>query len=116
MTLEELKSIVCTVGAYQWCGRTIHLRKLGAKDHIALFSAIKSDAGKELSPQEDHDAVLRHHVEMTARTLADEQGNLISDSDEGRKYLASLPFDDLVSLGVLVMSHSGYTTEPEKKS
>lgn len=117
MTLDDLKALCCAASEFQWCGRTIYLRKLSAKDHFALFDSVKADEAKDLSPDEDRNAVLRHHVELASRTLAaSPSGELVADSDEGREALARLPFDDLVQLGRLVLSHSGYDVHAEKKS
>ena len=116
MTLDELKAIVTAVKEYEWCGRKIHLRKLGAKDHIALFCGVKKDSGEELNPEQDHQATLGYHIEIAARSLASPDGNLIADSDEGRKWLEGLPFDELVQLGTLILAHTGYQIGDEKKS
>ena len=109
MNLEELEKHILTVKAFDWCGKTVYLRKLNADDHIALF-------GKITSPEDavsDKEATAQFHVELVARALATEAGELTADSDNGRAVLRRIGYDDLVALGKLVLEHNGYG---EKKS
>lgn len=118
MNLDDLRKHVCAVTEAKWCGQQVWLRKLSAADHIELFGRIKAANEKPLSPDEDRAATLAFHVNLVARSWADENGTLLADSDEGRALLAQAGFAELVELGSQVLAISGYETDgaPEKKS
>lgn len=118
MNLESLKAIARQPKQFEWCGQQVWLRKLNAKDHVELFKKIGEEAAANLDPDADREATVAFNLNIVARSLCDEQGNLIADSDEGREFLRSEPgFEDLAKLAELSLAHSGYDiTKAEKKS
>lgn len=118
MNLNDLRKHVCAVTEAKWCGQQVWLRKLSAADHIELFGRIKAANEKPLSPDEDRAATLAFHVNLVARSVSDESGNLLLDDEEGRQLVALASFSELVELGSQVLAISGYQTDgaPEKKS
>lgn len=107
MNLETLKQYLRTVTEFDWCGNKILLRKLSTADALAMFATLR-EAG------ESREAVIAFHVELAAKSLANEAGDLEFDNDEGRATLRQVGFDDLVALGEIVLKHNGYGDE--KKS
>lgn len=116
MNLESLKKRIATVKAFEWKGETIHLRKIGAADGMAMVGAIGKLKEQRLDNQQDREATINFHVTAISKSVADEQGTLKLDSPEAIEVLKQLPFDDLVALGDLVLSHSGFGGGDEKKS
>lgn len=114
MNLEELRKQVCALKEVEWCGRKVWLRKLSAADHIELFSRVKSENTKPLSPEDDLAATLKLQIELVARTACDENDTLLF-ADEGRELLSRVGFADLVDLGGKVLEYSGHAVN-EKKS
>lgn len=114
MNLEELKARVRAVEQLDWRGETIWLRKLSAKDGLELFGRIKAVESDE--SRNDRDETLAFHVEIVARTLANEKGELVADSDEGRETLKALGFDELTELGTFALERSGFRENGQKKS
>lgn len=118
MNLEALKVIARQPKQFDWCGQQVWLRKLNARDHVELFKQIGKEAEVERDAAADREATVAFNLNIVARSLCDEQGNLIADSDEGREFLRSEPgFEDLAKLAELALAHSGYDiTKAEKKS
>lgn len=110
MNLETLKARNAQAIAVEWNGETIYLRKLSARDGVAMMADIESKQ-KTVTEDTDHAATVDFHSKVISKSVCDEHGNLTLDSDEGREALAAMGFDDLVSLGVLVLKTSGYATE-----
>lgn len=111
MNLTDLEKHIRTVTAFEWCGQTVHFRKLTAEDHIALFGKLQS-----ADTADGHAATAAFHVEVVARSWADESGELVANSDEGREKLRLVGFNDLVALGKLALKFNGYDEVDEKKS
>jgi hypothetical protein len=116
MNLEELKKHVRAVTEFEWCGQKIWLRKLSAKDHLELLGRIKDEATKEHTPESSRQATLKYHVTVAARSVADDQGNLLFDTEEGRQTLEQVGFAELCELGELVLSHNGYGSQKKSES
>lgn len=114
MNLDDLKKHVRAVTAFEWCGKPIWLRKLSAKDHVDLFGRIKDEADKPHDAATDKYATLTYHVTLAARSMADEQGNLLFDTEDGRQALEQVGFVELCELGEVILRHSGY--DSQKKS
>jgi hypothetical protein len=115
MNLESLKKRLATVKKVEWNGETIYLRKIGAADGMAMVGAIGKLKEQNLDTQQDREATINFHVTAISKSLADAQGNLQLNSEDAIESLKQLPFDDLVSLGDLVLAHSGFGGD-EKKS
>lgn len=114
MNLEELKQHARKATEHDWAGRKVFLRKLSAQDHLDLFSRAKT-ADVLPDPEADRRATVEFHINVVARSLANEQCQLLINSDEDRRWLREdVDYDELVNLSELVLAHSGYKTE--KKS
>lgn len=114
MNLETLKAFVRKVEQVQWNGQTLYLRKIGASDGAALIEKIKALSGESLNESRDRDETINFHAAAISKSVADEHGNLLLDSDEARDELKAMAFSELVELGELVLKHSGFGSE--KKS
>jgi hypothetical protein len=106
MNLETLKARNAKPIAKEWNGETVYLRKLSARDGAAMMDDIEQKKAA-VTPENDSKLTIEFHAKAISKSVCDECGNLTLDTDEGRETLAALPFDDLVSLGVLVLETSG---------
>lgn len=98
-----------------WNGVEVYLRKLGANRTLKYLTEVTELKEKKLSPAEDRAAILNLHSTNISQSYCNENGDLIYGTPEGLADLLNLPFDDLVSLGDLVLDHSGFGVD-EKKS
>lgn len=115
MTLAELKKRPPAVKQVEWRGGPVWLRKLSAKDHLELFGRIKQEAAKETDYDADRLATVEFHIDTAIRSLCNEAGVLLKDSEDVRSFLIEgVAFDELIALGKLVLSHSGYDTDEKK--
>jgi len=111
MNLEELKQHVRKATPHDWNGRQVFLRKLSAQDHLDLFGRAKN-AETPPDPEADRRATVEFHINVIARSLADESCQLLITNDEGRRWLREdVDWDDLLALSELVLTHSGFRTE-----
>jgi hypothetical protein len=115
MNLEALRQRIARVESFNWNGETVYLRKIGAVDGMSLVGQVASIKDKTLGPQDDRAATLNFHATAISKSLADKDGKLVCDSQEGIDVLKQLNFDDLTSLGDIVLKHSGFSGN-EKKS
>ena len=114
MNLESLRALKNAPAELSWNGQPIYLRKLGARDGVELYDGIRSKEKAVASGEDDHMATVKFHVNIISRSVCDASGKLCMDTDEAKSELENLSFDLLVSLGELVLSHSGFGGE--KKS
>lgn len=110
----DLKKHLRTVTKKEWCGQDVYLRKIGAKDGLALFSSIKQLATENRKPEDDQIETLKFHANVVAKSLANEQGELLFDTEEGREQLQQVNFHELTELGTMALAHSGYGGETKK--
>lgn len=102
---------------FEWCGQPVWILKLTQADHEAIFQGVSSV--KPADEAADKQATRNFHVDLIARALANEQGELIAtDPGLGERLRTQVAFDDVVTLGKIIMRHSGYPVdeEPQKKS
>lgn len=116
MNLESLNKHLCRVAKYEWNDEVIYLRKIGATDGMAYYGRFKELAGKTLSEVDDRTETIATHADMISKSMAGEDGQLTLDTDEGRAALKNIAFDELVSLGLLVLRHSGFSGDQPKKN
>lgn len=116
MSIEAFKKHVRAVTKFPWCGQELYLRKIGAKDGLELFTRIKDLASENRSPDQDQIETLNFHANVVSKSVADESGELLFDSDEGRDTLKQINFGELTELGTLVLKHSGYGGGDAKKN
>lgn len=108
MNLEAIQKHLRAVTKMEWQGHDIYLRKLGATDGIEIFTSIKSLSSENRTPHDDMVQTAKFNSKVISKSLSDEAGNLLLDSDEGRTTLEALNFHELTELGEIVLKHSGY--------
>jgi hypothetical protein len=114
MNLESLQRHIKAVKEFEWRGHRVHLRKIGAKDGIALFATIRDLDGNPRTEDEDRRDTLCFNASVVSKSLANESGELLFDSDEGRETLQQVNFYELSELSDLALAHSG--KDGQKKS
>lgn len=114
MNLEAIQKHLRTVTKMEWEGKVIYLRKIGAADGIEIFTSIKSLASENRSPHDDMTETMKFNAKVISKSLADESGELVLDSDEGRATLENMNFNELAELGELALRHSGYGGSAKK--
>jgi hypothetical protein len=116
MNLETLKQRNARATPIEWNGETIYLRKISARDGAMLLSEITAKAKAVGDGQaDDHAETIAYHAKVVSKAMCDASGTLTLDTDEGREALQSLAFEELVSLGELVLANNGFA-EPAKKN
>lgn len=113
MNLEELKAKVREVNDYEWCGKKVWLRKIGASDGVLLNRIIRGKVVDVANGTPDEASTVDYHATLISKSYANEAGDLIWDTEEAREVLRQLNPVDLFELGDLVLKHSNYG---EKKS
>lgn len=116
MSIEAFKNRVRAVTKVEWCGEQLHLRKIGAKDGLELFTRITGLAAENRGSDEDRIETLNFHANVVSKSVASESGDLLFDTDEGRDTLKQINFQELTELGTLVLKHSGYGGGDAKKN
>lgn len=103
---------------FEWCGQPVWILKLTQADHEAVFENV--NGAKPADKATDKQATRNFHVDLIARALANENGELVAESPDLAEQLRThIAFDDVVALGRIIMRHSGYPItdeEPQKKS
>lgn len=113
--IDAVQKRISNATEKDWNGEKVYLRKLGADQVLAFLRTVTAEKDKSRTPEEERDQTADLHARNVSKSYADKDGNLTYDSDEGIATLKKLPFDELVSLGDLVLAHTGYGSD-EKKS
>jgi len=114
MNLDDLKKHISTATPFEWCAKQIHLRKLSAQDGLILFNRIKKETDEPHTPEVDREKTLAFNADVASKTLADEAGDLLCDSDDGRALLKQMSFGELAELSEIALRHSGYGGDEKK--
>jgi hypothetical protein len=115
MTLEQLFALTAKPTKFEWQGETVYLRKITARDGAALTARIVDLAKQDLGAAQDLEATFEYHAGLVSKSLCDEHGTLLCDTDEGRESLkARLSFDLLEELANLVLQHNGFNRDAKK--
>lgn len=115
MNLEALRRVINQPKQFEWNGETVWLKKIGAADGLAFFAKIKELEAQTLTEAQDREATLDYYARAIAKSLCDEAGLLVADSEEGIDTLKTVNFNDLVQLGDTVLRHSGFRGDEEAK-
>lgn len=113
--IDAVQKRLAAVTEKDWNGEKVYLRKLGANQGLAFVKAVGERAEQKLSQADDRAAIILLHATNISKSFCDTSGKLLYDSEDGIAQLSTLPFDELVSLGDLVLNHSGFGAD-EKKS
>lgn len=114
MTPEKLKQKLAASGVTATLqGEEIKLRKFGAKGVIAIQKLLLSIPKNELNQPIDLDDTATFYAFVLSKSAADDAGNLLFDSDEGRAALEDLDLEELVPLAEQALKLNGMAKEPD---
>jgi hypothetical protein len=114
MTPEKLKQKLAASGVTATLqGEEIKLRKFGAKGVIAIQKLLLSIPKNELNQPIDLEDTATFYAFVLSKSAADDAGNLLFDSDEGRAALEDLDLEELVPLAEQALKLNGMAKEPD---
>lgn len=87
-------------------GCTVRLKRLSAGDVMAITKLTGRDGGDETVVIDDSNEV-RFMAMVLSKSIVDESGNLLLDSEDGISFLSQEPVNVLVPLSKAAYSHSG---------
>ncbi len=92
----------------------ITLKQLDAKLGMQLATIANSLNANGTSPNDQ--AMLSFYVTIISKSIIDDDGNAVFDTDDGRETLTSLRFDQLMAIGNACLELNGMAGDEAKKN